>query len=195
MSDVTATPGTVTVVPAPIEADDIEVDVEPASPPTTLALLRAKRAQLERQMHKDFAVPRWDDVLDGRRLWVRYRPADPMKFATASQKREKAHRDSIAKGGRGDPRRVVKANADILVDSCVAVFDLPVGEEPPAELERDLPTFSSPELSQALGAPENAVETVLKLYATDGDVLVMGTQLMEWSGLASKEAGDGFFED
>lgn len=182
---------TVTAVPE-VAAEPEPTDVPVA--PTVLSLLRTKREQLERQMHKDLAVPRWDDVLDGRRLWVRYRPADPMKFAAATQRREKAHRDDVAKGGRGDPRRMVKANADILVDACVAVFDLPVGEEPPAELDGDLPTFASPELSEALGAPKNAVDTVLKLYATDGDVLVTATQLMEWSGQASKEAGDAFLE-
>lgn len=182
----------VTVTAAPAETAEAPDTV---AQPSVLSLLRAKREQLEAQMHKDLAVPRWDEVLPGRTLWVRYRPADPMLFAAASQKREKQHREAVAKGGQGDPRRAVKANADVLVAACVAVFDLPAGESPPAELDDDLPTFASSELSEALGAPQNAVETCLKLYLTDGDVLVAGTQLMEWSGQASKEAGADFLAD
>lgn len=187
---------TVHVSPSGVSVAEPAGDEPPAPPAplSTLALLRAKRGELERQMHKDYAIPRWDAVL-GRTLWVRYRPGDPALFAAATEKRERAHRADIAKGGRGDPDRMYKANADVLVAACVAVYDLAIGEQPPAELDGDLPTFSSPELSEALGAPKTAVETCRKLYGTDGDLLVAATQLMEWSGQASREASDAFLGD
>ena len=169
-----------------------EEPVVTAGPQSPLALLRGKRDELVAGLHLDLAVPRWDDVLEGRQLWVRYRPANPNVFAEAMERREKKHKEAKAKGTVGDPDWMTKANADLLVSACEAVYDLPDGEEPPDTLEGDYPTFTSEELSEALGASRNACDTVLKLYATGADVLLAATQLLNWSGQASKEADRSF---
>lgn len=162
-------------------------------PRSPLQLLLGKRAELEANLYLDLAVPRWGEVL-GRRLWVRYRPGKPSVFTQSMTRREEAHKADLAKGGKGDPDWLAKANADLLVSACVAVYDLELDEKPPHGPlpSGDYPTFGSQELSEAVGAPKNAVATVLKVYGTDADVLLAATQLLNWSGQASKEAGDDF---
>jgi hypothetical protein len=171
----------------------------PDEPPTTVAgpqspleLLRGKRPALDKTLFKDLCAPRWGDVLD-RNLWIRYGPSDPAFFAEAMKKREEGHLKAVKAGKHGDPAWMIKANADLLVNSCVAIFDLALEEEPPAELVGEYPTFGSPELAEALGAqPGNAVRTVLKVYGTDADILIVAQQLLEWSGQASQEGDKSF---
>lgn len=166
----------------------------PAGPQSPLALLRGKREQLEKALFLDLAIPRWEEVL-GRKLWVRFRPGNPNVLTAAMTKREKAHLQAVAKNPKaGDKDWLTRANADLLVDACVAVYDLAPDEEPPeGDLPPgDYPTFSSSELSDALGATHNAVDTVLKAYGTGADVLLAATQLLNWSGQASQEASKGF---
>lgn len=178
-----------------VAADDLpeEPDAEAAGPSSPLALLKGKRAELEKKLHLDLAVPRWDEVL-GRRLWVRYRPADPTVFANSVEKREREHAADVKKGGPGDRQRLVRANADMLVAACIAVYDLPLDEEPGDDLTGldQCPTFSSPELSEAVGASASAVDTCRKVYATDADLMIAADSLLEWSGERSKKAHDDF---
>ena len=179
-----------------VSADDSAGEVVvPQGAHSPLALLRGKRAELDRQLFLDLAVPRWDEVL-GRRLWVRYKPGYPAVLTSAVEKREKVHANMVAAGKPGDPLRMTKANADFLVAACVAVYDLALDQEPPADLPGvdEYPTFSSPELSEAVGAPPNAVETVRKVYATDGDLMVAASQLLEWSGKATPKAESDFLD-
>lgn len=177
--------------PAAVE-ESASVSAVPSGPRSPLAILQGKRSELEATLYKDLKVPRWDDLL-GVSLWVRYRPIDTTFAQAAGERREKAHRQAVGKGSSGDPDWPVRANADALVKACVAIYDLPLGEEPPeGELDGDLPTFGSSELSEMLGAPKNAVETVLKLYATNPDVQLAFAELLGWSGQTSEEARASF---
>lgn len=184
------------VVAADAAGDGTSEEVTQSSSATSpLDLLRGRRAELDAKLYLDLAVPRWDDLL-GRRLWVRYRPGDAEALQASVERRETAHRKQIAAGKQGDPHRATKANADFLVKACVAVYDLPLDVEPPKDLSgiEDYPTFGSEELSQAVGAPANAVETARKVYATDGDLMVAAAQLLEWSAQATPKAESDFLE-
>lgn len=159
---------------------------QPAAARSPLAALRGARERLDATLHLDLVVPRWEQVLDGRRLWVRYRPVDPTQFLTAIEKRQKQ--------AQRDPQWRVKAHADALVAACVAVYDLPADvEQPPADLDlTDCPTFGSEDLSDVIGAPASAVETCRRVYATDGDLMAAVDQLLEWSGRAAPKAEADF---
>lgn len=175
---------------APVLED--EAPSPPSGPVSPLAMLAGKRQALDAKLHLDLPVPRWDDLL-GYRLWVRYLPGDPGILTSAVEKREKVNQTAMAAGKPGDKTRMAKANAEFLAAACDAVYGLGFEEEPPeGELPEGYPTFSSPELSEAVGAPPNAVETVRRVYATDGDVMVAASQLLEWSGQATPKAEADF---
>jgi hypothetical protein len=167
-----------------------------ASATSPLELLRGRRAELDAKLYLDLPVPRWEELL-GRKLWVRYRPGDAEALQASVEKRENSHRKAVAAGKQGDAHRVTKANADFLVKACVAVYDLPLDVEPPKDLSgiEEYPTFGSEELSEAVGAPKNAVETARKVYATDGDLMVASAQLLEWSAQATPKAESDFLAD
>ena len=182
-------------IPVAAEQPEEEPSEASQSPQSPLDLLRGKRQELDATLHLDLAIPRWDEVL-GRRLWVRFGPGNPNVFTAAMEKREKAHRAAVAKGQLGDPDWMTKANADLLVSACEAVYDLGLDEEPPkGDLEGEYPTFSDPALSEALGAQRSAVDTCLKAYGTAADLLVAAAQLLAWSGVASQEAQVDFLRD
>lgn len=170
------------------------VVVVPEGPKSPLGMLRGKREALDAALFLDLKVPRWDDQLDGWGVWVRYGPGNPNTFTAQMSKREKSHLTAVGQGRPGDPDWMTKANADMLVGACLAIFALPPGEEPPkGELPSgDYPTFSTPEFSQEIGAQPTAVATVLKLYGTSADVLLAATQLLNWSGQVSEEADRDF---
>lgn len=179
-----------------VEIEAPKTSVTPSAPRSPLDLLRGKRAEMDKSLYIDLAVPRWEEVL-GRRLWVRYRPGDPGVLAAAVDSREKSHLKLSANGKHGDLQRMTKANADFLVAACVAVYSLELDEEPPAgefsELD-DYPTFSDPQLSEAVGAAPNATETARKVYATDGDLILAANQLLDWSGKVTPQAGGDFLD-
>lgn len=181
-------------LPTEVDEGAAAADVSRDGPQSPLDLLRGKRPEMEKSLYLDLAVPRWEEVLGGRQLWVRYNPGNPAYFASSMEKREVNYRKAVKDGKHGDPDWMTKANADVLVAACVAVYDLASGEEPPkGDLPPgDYPTFSSPELSEALGASKSAVATVLKVYGTDGDVLIAVNQLMDWSAKASEEGDKSF---
>lgn len=167
-------------------------------PQSPLGVLRGRRAELERGLHYDLQVPRWDLVL-GRAIWVRYKPASTPLLNAQIEKRRDNHEKAVKAGKMGDPDWLIRANADLLVDACMAVYDLALGEEPPTDedLPFNLPTFGSPELSEALDSaenpcPRNAVATCLHLYGTNADVLMASQQLLIWSGQSSQEADRSF---
>lgn len=164
-------------------------------PQSPFALLAGKREGAIAKLFIDQAVPRWEDEL-GRTVWVRFKPSNPAFFGQAVERREKAHQTALRKGGpnaKGNPDRVIDANADLLAECCIAVYDLAIDEEPPDELDGTLPDFRSTELSEALGVPNaGAAATVRALYLTDGDLLIASGELMEWSGKLSKQAHADF---
>jgi hypothetical protein len=162
-----------------------------------LGLLRGKRAELDANLFYDIEVPRWSEIL-GRAVWVRYKPGQLGLLNAALERRKENHDKAVRAGKQGDPEWVAKANADMLVDSCVGVYDLAIGEEPPTgELPPNLPTFSEYALSESLDMPDdpcprNAVGTALRLYGTPADLMLAASQLVNWSGQASKEADRSF---
>lgn len=171
-----------------------EASLGPRSP---LDVLRGKRADLERGLFYDLQVPRWDQVL-GRAIWVRYKPASTPLLNASMERRRENHEKAIRAGKQGDQEWMIRANADMLVDACIAVYDLAINENPPnGDLPENLPTFSSSELSEALDSPirpcpRNAVGTCIHLYGTSADVLMASQQLLVWSGQTSKEADRSF---
>ena len=180
--------------PRSATSEPADEPIEVAGPQSPLSLLRGKRAALEAALHLDLCVPRWDEALGGRKLWVRYRPGD-VALLTAAQERRKTQFDKEkAKTGGGDPQWQVKAHADMLAAACMAVYDLGPDEEPPkGDLPPNLPTFGSPELGEAVGTLRaSAVDTVLKVYATEADVILASAQLQDWSGKMSEEADKDF---
>jgi hypothetical protein len=170
---------------------------EAVGPQSPLGILRGKRADLQETLFLDLQVPRWDDII-GRAIWVRYRPGSVALLNKGMERRKDAFDKAQRNGKGGDPDWLQKANADMLVEACVAVYDLAIGEEPPTgALPVNLPTFGSRELSEALDSPgascpRNAVGTCMYLYGTPDDVLLAADQLLRWSGQASKEADRSF---
>lgn len=171
-----------------------EASLGPQSP---LDVLRGKRADLEKGLFYDLQVPRWDQVL-GRAIWVRYKPASTPLLNASMERRRENHEKAIRAGKQGDQDWMIRANADMLVDACMAIYDLAINENPPnGGLPENLPTFGSQELSEALDSPmkpcpRNAVGTCIHLYGTDADVLMASQQLLVWSGQSSKEADRSF---
>lgn len=162
-------------------------------PRSPLALLKGKREEITDKLWLDLKVPRWEETL-GRSVWVRYGPSSPSFFGTAAERRERAHKAAQKKGAQGEPDWLINANADLLVESCIAIFDLAIGEEPPdEELEGNFPTFASEELSESLGVSKTSAATACRaLYLTEGDLLIASGQLMEWSGQESKKGDEAF---
>jgi hypothetical protein len=174
-------------VPGPDDgAEEAPHDEGPQSP---LAFLRAKRSTLKAELYLDLAIPRWQ--AEGRQLWVRYRPCSPAVFSSSAERRRTAWK-------KGDPDWQLRVNADLLVEACVAIYDLPEGTEPPEgelpQLADPYPTFRSEALSEAVGSSRNAAETCVATYLTEGDLLMAANQLLEWSGRASKKVDDRFLE-
>lgn len=169
-----------------------------SGPQSPLNLLRGRRKEALSTLFCDLAVPRWEEIL-GATLWVRYRPVNPALYSQTIQRMEK---DFLAmeakKKGSGDQEWTTRANADLLVKACVAIYDLPIGEDPPRGLPTslDYPTFSSDELAQTLDIlPGNAINTARALYLSDGDLLLTGQQLLDFSGEFSTKADSDFLGD
>jgi hypothetical protein len=147
------------------------------------------------ELHIDLAVPRWEDII-GATLWVRYKPSNPALYAMTIDRLRGEFQDANAnKPGSGDPEWTTRANADVLVKACIAIFDLPIGEMPPDVLPTHItyPTFASTELADTLEIPQgSAIATARALYLTDNDLTLVTQQLFEWSGQLSKKTGDSF---
>jgi hypothetical protein len=165
---------------------------EPAVHPgvgSPLALLRAKRAELKAKLYLDLAVPRWQ--VAGRQVWVRYGPGNPSVLTASADRRKAAYK-------KGDPDWQVRANADLLAAACLAIYDVPIGEQPPEGdlpvLDDPYPTFTDPEFQEAMGVQRNAAETVCTLYLTEGDLLLAANTLLDWSGLMSEKVEQDFLD-
>lgn len=172
------------------ENDDVRIEGTPQSP---LDVLRGNRKKLDATLYIDLAVPRWEEVI-GNTIWIRYKAANPAVLYEARAKFEAHHLAKKKKDGRGDPDWEIRANAQMLVEACMGVYFLEPGEKPPDELPGDLPTFGDPELSISLDAPKSAIATVMKLYGTNGDVLLAANQLLLFSGETSQEASEAYLK-
>jgi hypothetical protein len=170
--------------PAPAAVQEPTVHPGAQSP---LALLRGKREELKAKLFLDLKVPRWE--VAGRQVWVRYGPGSPSVLTASAERRQAAHKP-------GMPDWKVRANADVLVDACVAIYDLPIGEEPPKGdlpvLDVPYPVFTSEEVQEAMGVQRNAAETVCSVYLTEGDLLLAANTLLDWSGIVSEKVEQDF---
>jgi len=153
--------------------DEHEGEVS-AAPASGLAALRAQRAKIKESLHLDLKVPRYEDPA----VYVRYRPmnAGQMKRILEKAKSSK-HPDAVA-----------LANATILAECTVGVFELDAKGKPIGEPDQWLQF--GPELAEYLGEPElkRAADVVRSLFFTDGDIIATAGRLTEWSGFAKAEA-------
>jgi hypothetical protein len=172
------------VIPEPTPA--AETPAVHAGPQSPLALLRGKREELRAKLYLDLAVPRWQ--VAGRQVWVRYAPGSPSGLSTNADRFKAAD-----KPGGSDWQ--IRANADVLVKACIAVYDLAIGEKPSeGDLVGDFPNFGSESLADALGTANNAIDTCIATYLTEADLLLATSQLLDWSGQVSKKADEDFLD-
>jgi hypothetical protein len=152
----------------------------PAAPDSTLALLRQRVARAKEQLHVDLEVPRLEPP-----VFVRFKPTNQGRLNAASKLAGKLkNRDD------GD----VVANAGILADACLGVFEvLEVDGQKvevsidPEDRDGDWPKFG-PRLAELLGVTTNKASDVVRaLYLTDGDIMSTVTKLGVWSGYAQDD--------
>ena len=188
-----AAPQAAPIAPLP----DVAPTVTHTGQGSPLASLRARREALQEKLYLDLKVPRWDDD-GGPAIYVRYNPSSPAFLGK-----------TIEKAKKQKPRPddwMVNANADALIQSCVAVFAIEDGTPPEkATREQQLSlrdgdpagdwTRFDPDLGFSLGVEgvQSARAVVRKLYFTEGDLLAAASRLVEWSGVAAPEADEDFF--
>lgn len=149
----------------------------PAAAASPLAGLRERRAKVRQALHLDLAVPRYDPP-----VYVRFKPVSDARVSSINKTLEKSK----------DPEKVVLANARVLAEACVGVFEVDGDGDPvsidPEDREGDWPRFDE-RLGQLLGIADAAAATVVirELYATDGDIISTATRLAEWSGYSLAE--------
>ncbi len=140
-----------------------------------LTSLRDRRAKVREELTVDFAVPRYDPP-----IYVRYRPLTQGQITVANKRAEKSK----------DPSTAVTANAVLLADACIGIFQVVGGRELSVDIEHldgDWPRFDD-RLGQLLGERvNNASDAVKALFHTDGDILATAGKLAEWSGYSTED--------
>jgi len=159
---------------------DFEPDVQdhnehegqlPAAPTSGLARLRAEREKIKEELFLDLRVPRYEVP-----LFVRY---SPVQQSTAKRVHDRAKKSN-------DSEASVIANAQLLAEHCVGVFEMDPQGDPIGDPE-DWPKFDRT-LAEYLGADTNrAADVVRLLFLTDGDIMATVQRLMEWSGFAGDQ--------
>lgn len=143
---------------------------KPAAPSSQLSRLRDRRQKVVDALQIDYAVPRYDPP-----IWVRFRPVGDGEASRINKSIEKSKDDEVN----------VIANAKILANACLGVFEIIDGKEVSLDPENpDELTKFDERLARELGLPESArgVDVVRALYATDGDVIATAQRLSEFSG-------------
>lgn len=164
-------------------ADELQHEIEPETTEQTpapegsvLATLRERRERVQAALVKDLAVPRYDPP-----IYVRYKPL-PSRRLNAANKQAAASSDKDAE---------VIANAGILAEVCVGVFEVVNGREvsiDPESRDGELLRFADRRLAELLGVKAGkASEVVRALYATDGDIISTVNDLGVWSGFAREQ--------
>lgn len=147
----------------------------PAAPGSVLASIRERREAAKRKLHKDLAVPRIDPP-----IYVRFGPIPGHKFEAANKLA--AH--------SGDRDATVIANAGVLADACIGVFEVIDGVEvsiDPEDREGPWPRFDK-RLARILETPAGKASQVVRaLYLTDGDIISTVNDLGVWSGYAQEQ--------
>lgn len=152
-----------------------EPGLTPAAEGSVLADLRTRRERAKAALTTDLEVPRLDPP-----VYVRFKPPTQARIDAANQR---------ARNGN-DKDATVLANAIVIADSCVGVFEIIDGEKvsvDPTDRDGTWPLFDK-RLARLLGVPAGrAADVVRALYLTDGDVLSTSAKLAEWSGFATEQ--------
>ncbi len=158
--------------------DDFDSDTPdeaPVAEGSVLAGLRERREQAKTKLVKDLAVPRMDPP-----VYVRFKPI-PSRRLTAANKQAAAS---------GDKDAEVIANAGVLAEACLGVFEVIDGREvsiDPNDRDGEHPKFDR-RLAGLLGVPAGKASQVVRaLYLTDGDIISTVNDLGIWSGFAREQ--------
>ena len=150
-------------------------DKAPAAKGSALATLRDRREKAVKELKKNLEVPRLDPP-----VFVRFKPIDQARL-TAANKKAAASKEKDAE---------VIANAGILAEACLGVFEVIDGVEvsvDPDDREGEWPRFDK-KLARLLGVPAGKASDVVRaLYLTDGDIISTVSTLGVWSGYAAEQ--------
>lgn len=153
-----------------------EEQVAPAAEQSPLADLRSRRARRRERMFFERPVPGMEPP-----IYLRFKPVEQGKFIAAAKRVEKAKNDDA----------VAVANAALLVDACVGVFEYDgdghrVSVDP---ADRSPDPADWPRIDQRLGeliADEGqtltrASDTARALFDNDMALGAMADEVLEWS--------------
>jgi len=154
---------------------------------TPIRSLRDRRTQIVEDLYTDLKVPRWENP----QVFVRFNPINTTQMNASVKKRSNSKA----------PDWPLRANADVLVMSCVGIYAV-YEDEPDVKysLREGDPngpwTKFDPDLCKALGIEEGTtdqhVNAVKGLYFTDGDIGDAADKLLRFSNITNDEA-DGLF--
>lgn len=137
---------------------------------TVAGALRARREQAKAQLHTDLRIPRYDPP-----IYVRFKPVPQSRIDAMNKAAEKSKaKDST-----------VAANAAILADATIGVFEVIDGEKvsiDPADRDGEWPRFDSTLAELFEVQATKAADVVREVYMTDGDIIATVTQIGVWSG-------------
>lgn len=163
--------------PNEFDAVDESAGLTPAADGSTLALLRDRVATAKKKLQLDLEVPRLDPP-----VFVRFKPPTQKRIEAANELARKLRNQ---KGGEA----VIIANAGLLADVCLGVFEVIDGREvsiDPEDRDGDWLKFG-PRLAELLGLKTNKASDVVRaLYLTDGDIISTSDKLAVWSGHAAE---------
>ena len=154
---------------------------------TPLSSLKDRRTQIVKELYTDQRVPRWENP----QIFVRLNPINTTQMNASLKKRSNSK----------VPDWALRANADVIVMSCVGIYAV-FEDEPDVKLSlregdpHGTWTKFDPDLCKALGIEEGTtdqhVNAVKGLYFTDGDIVDAADKLLRFSNISNDEA-DGLF--
>lgn len=150
--------------------------LQAAAPDSALAGHRARRQKSIAELFTDLVVPRYDPE-----IYVRFRPVVQRRIDAVNKAAEKSK----------DRDKSAIANAVILADACIGIFEVVDGVE--VSIDPRDPGGAWPKFDERLAeifelpAAKKASEVVRGLYLTDGDVIGTASKLAEWSGYATDQ--------
>ena len=165
--------------------DELETSTTtPASAGSPLASLRDRRKARRKKLKLDLVVPGYDPP-----VYVRFRPASQSKLVQELKRAEKSK----------DKDAITLANASLLVEACLGVFQVDIeGTEvsiDPDNLTTDESEWLKfgPKLGTLLADEEagellsKASDVVRALYDNDMALAAASTRLVEWSQSMNEE--------
>lgn len=160
------------------ERDELEAGSTPAAEGSALSSLRERRKARRRKMFLDLVVPGYEPA-----VYVRFRPASQSKLIAEVKRADKSK----------DKDAITIANAAVLIEACVGVFQIRAdGEEVSIDPDNLTPDqgewlIFGPELG-ALLADEDAGEVLSRasdvaraLWDNDMALAAASSRLIEWS--------------